>query len=74
MGLSLDEKESLYNVFVLHVQDSGEIDVDGRITETDQELQTHTFGTFDDIQVELSSPGYAVLRSGSPSEPLRMTK
>ena len=35
VGLSLDQKEKLYNVFVLHVQDSGEQDVEERITETD---------------------------------------
>ena len=73
MGLTLEEKERLYNVFVLHVQDSGELEVGGRITETDQELVTsdglltHTFGTFDDIKVELPLRGNGVLPSGSPN-------
>ena len=73
VGLSLVEKEKLYNVFVLHVQDSGELEVEGRITETDAELvtsdglMTHTFGTFDDIKVELPHAGNGVGRSGSPN-------
>ena len=74
MGLSLVEKEKLYNVFVLHVQDRGELEVEGRITETDAELlvtsdglMSHTFGTFDDIKVELPHAGNNVGRSGSPN-------
>jgi len=77
--LSVDQKEKLYNVFVLHVQDSGEAEVEERIediqiTETDQDLQTNTFGTFDDIQVELPYQGNSGLRNGSPGRPLQVTK
>ena len=72
--LSVDQKEKLYHVFVLHVQDSGEHEVEERITETDQEVQSHTVGTFDNIKVELPQQDHAGSRNGSPRRPPKAAK